>query len=377
MKSVIKFTRRNFLKISSISTIASAIIPGKIMGQEKEEKINSKNILNYHPDMHYRRLGNTDIYLSVLSLGGGGLKSEVTKYAIQKGVNLIHMSQNYGKGRAIRELGKVLKTSRDKVYIAVKADFDNLDSVLETLHTDYIDFLMFPRHSEKKINNFEDIAKYEQYKQQGKVRFMGLTIHNKVKQCLSRAIQGGHYSLIMPSLNQPNLELLAEELTAAYKNNISIMAMKTLQGIKNKDLQVAFLKKLLKNPGVTTIIKGINSFKTFDLYQKAISESLSLKEDFKLYRYAQKNRSNNCMMCGECEEICPYNIEISTLLRCKYYYYDQLNELHTARMNYRNIPQRRRNTDNCNTCKKCEQYCPNGIAITSKLIETNKFFSKT
>jgi predicted aldo/keto reductase-like oxidoreductase len=377
MKNIIQISRRKFLQIGSVTALVPSIIHGKLtLKENNEDKVEAKNILNYHPDMRYRQLGHTSLYLSVLSLGGGELKAEVANYAINKGINLIHISKHYSGGRSIKELGKVLKTKRDMVYIALKADFDEIEPLLETLNTGSIDFLMFPRHHERDINQIEDIAKYEKYKQEGKVRMMGLTTHDQVKKCFNLGIQGGKYSLIMPSLNQPNLELLNEELTTAYKNNIAIIAMKTMKGIGDENLQAAFLKKVLKNPAVTTVVKGIGSFKILDMYLKTIKESLSLKEDLSLYRYAQKNRSNNCMMCGECEEVCPFNLAISTLLRSKYYYYDQLKEKNTAIMTYKEIPYNRRNTSGCQECRECEPYCPNGIAIAEKLMATNHFFSQ-
>jgi len=114
MHSIIKFTRRKFLQVSPIAVLSPSLFTGKIIKEgQKEQKIDSRNILNYHPDMLYRKLGNTDIHLSVLSLGGGGLKEAVAHYCIDRGVNLIHMSDHYNRGNSIKELGKVLKTKSD------------------------------------------------------------------------------------------------------------------------------------------------------------------------------------------------------------------------------------------------------------------------
>ena len=68
--------------------------------------------------------------------------------AIERGVNLVHVSTGYLGGKSIQMLGNVLKTRRDQVYVALKDNFDNLDDVLRTLNTDHVDFIMFNRHSE-------------------------------------------------------------------------------------------------------------------------------------------------------------------------------------------------------------------------------------
>ena len=261
-----------------------------------------------------------------------------------------------------------MKTKRDKVYIALKANFDDLDKCLKLLNTDHVDFLMFDRHSKSVINNPKDFETFEKYRQQGKVRFPGLTTHKHVKDCVAKAINGGKYALIMPVLNQPAFESMNRELQKAYEKGIGIMAMKTMKGIKNKpDLEIAYLKKVLQNPAVTTVNKGIDSFEKFDAYLKATQEVLTSLEDFSLYKYAQMNRSNNCMMCSECESVCPDNIEISTVLRCKDYYYEQMNDIETAISTYRTIPQEKRLAANCNLCKECESMCPNGINIVERL----------
>jgi hypothetical protein len=147
------------------------------------------------------------------------------------------------------------------------------------------------------------------------------------------------------------------------------MAMKTMKGVRDETIQTALLKKLLNNPAITTINKGFNSFDLFDRFLKTSKETLTSQEDFDLYRYAQKNRSNNCMMCGQCKRACPQQIEIPTVLRCKDYYYDQSNDHELAIEAYRTIPVERRFNAVCSLCGKCENVCPNGIQIVQRLQE--------
>jgi len=374
-------TRRKFLQTSTFAAAAIGFIPTiQTEKQNQGQKVETKKILNYNSEMRYRRLGDTDIYFSVLSLGGIGLQRSVAYYAIDHGVNLVHMSEGYNNGNSIKELAAVLKEKRDNVYIAFKDSFydgspRDIDEILKILNTDYIDFIMFNRHKAKKVKDPKIKELFQTWKKQGKVRYAGLTTHRQVKKCVEQGIKGGLYSLIMPVLNQPSFEALSEELREAQEKRIGIMAMKTMKGVNDRKLQIAFLKKVLKNPAVTTINKGFSTFEKFDLFLKATKETLTSQEDFLLYKYAQQSRSNNCMMCGECERVCPQHIEISILLRCKAYYYDQLGDPQTAMSTYREIPAKRRFYDRCDDCKKCEAVCPNGIQIVSRLEETNRFFS--
>lgn len=378
-----QLNRRKFLQTSAFATVATGLAP-EFHFQDKKDttKSKTKKILNFNEKMRYRQLGDSDIYFSAISLGGLGLDKSVAFYAIDNGVNLVHISTSYNNGSSIKILGSVLKEKRDKVYIALKANFykgsaEDINPVLKELNTEYVDFLMFDRHDPSDVNDLKDAEIFKKWKKQGKVRYMGLTTHKKVKECVAKGIAGGMYSLIMPVLNQPGLEAISEDLKNAEKKKIGIMAMKTMKGIKKDKLITPYLKKVLNNSAVTTVNKGFPSYDMFDSFLKTLQETLTSQEDFDLYRYAQQNRTNNCMMCGECEHICPQDIEISTLLRCKMYYYDQLGDEQTAKITFNNIPELNRNINYCETCRKCESACPNSIPIVSKLKEANDYFINT
>ena len=379
--------RRMFLQQGMVAGLAVGA-PPVLAGDEKAkaDTIDTRKILNYQSDMGYRRLGNTDIILSVISMGGLVSEPGVHAYAIDQGVNLVHISDTYLRGRSIRELGEVMKTRREKVYIALKdnfftdedyrkADFSKIDQQLKILNTDYVDFFMFNRHAAAAAKDALIGESFEKLKAMGKVRYAGLTSHDDVKGSMAAGIESGMYQLLHPAMNQSGFELLNEELKAAHAKGIGVMAMKTMRGMDSLELQTAFVKKLLGHPGVTTILKGIGSFEMFDAYKKAGHEVLTSMEDRKLYRYAQANRANNCMMCSECKPGCPLGVEIATVLRCHDYYYGQLNDVDTARETYAALPVGQRGGEECRLCKKCEANCPNGIEIVERLVSAERLFA--
>jgi predicted aldo/keto reductase-like oxidoreductase len=306
-------------------------------------------------------------------MGGLVAVESVYHYGIDHGVNTIHMAKGYLGGRAIETLAKVLKTRRKDVYLAVKDTFTNIDDVLKKLGTDYIDFLMFNRHSAKEVSDPDIAESFERYKKAGKVRFAGLTSHGDVKATTAAGIDSGVFSLVMPVLNQPNLEAMDTELLRAREQSVGVMAMKTMKGL-DEDLQVAYLKKVLQNQAVTTVLKGIGSFEMFDSYLTAAQETLSTREDRDLYRFAQMNRTSNCMMCDECKGVCPIGVEVSTLLRCKDYYAEQLGDWQTARATYQQIAPEKRGDARCSLCGECEAACPNGIDIANRTAAARQLF---
>jgi hypothetical protein len=354
--------------------MGAASIKG-LRGQGNISSAPTPKILNYHPAMKYRPMGNTGVYVSEISLGGLVMAESVHRYAIEHGVNLVHVAWDYLGGQSIRTLGAGLKSMRDRIYIALKDDYPSIDQALEVLNTDHVDFLMFNRHWAFSARDARIAETFEKLKNQGKVRFAGLTSHANVKAATGAGIRSGYYDVVMPVLNQPNLEALAEELRLAQQRGVGVMAMKTMKGLKGLDLEVAYLKKLLSNPAVTTVTKGIGSFEMFDAYLAALKEPLSSAEDGALYRYAQMNRSSNCMMCDDCKRACPLGVEVSTVLRSKDYYYDQMKDVQTALGTYRDIPLEKVGSDACRLCKKCESACPNGIRIVERLLAARKLFT--
>jgi predicted aldo/keto reductase-like oxidoreductase len=375
-------SRRDFLQSGALAAMAVGTVPFAQQQAEKkkDEAPNPEKIRNYSKNMRYRPIGDTGVFLSALSLGGGHLDNPALVHrAIEGGVNIIHMSYDYENSKPMTVLAEVLKTKRDKLYIALKDEFPkdapgDLDPVLKMLGTERVDFIFFNRHKAEQIFDPAVRAQFEVWKAQGKVSTCGLTTHGDVKACIAEAVDCGLYSIIHAALPQSGMELAAEEIKRACEKGIGIMPMKTVRGITDPNLQILQFKKLLANPAVTTVNRGISSFDMLDTHLNAVKETLTAGEDVSLYRYARMNRADRCAMCGSCERACPRKIEISALLRAKAYYHDQLGDRDKALSTYRGLSRDSRHDGNCLECRACEAACPNGIQIVQNLNEATGLF---
>ena len=101
--------------------------------------------------MHYRRLGNTGMDVSVIGLGSAQLGSSNKKYAvkivdraIELGVNYFDTAQNYSDSEI--KLGLALNKRREDVYVSTKTEsktkkeaWQHINESLQRLQTSYLD----------------------------------------------------------------------------------------------------------------------------------------------------------------------------------------------------------------------------------------------
>ena len=145
--------------------------------------------------MHYNKLGQTDIDVSVLALGcwpfaGGttwGDQSDedsiaTVHAALDVGITFFDTAPGYGEGHSETVLSRGLEGTRQDAVIATKVSPQNLGAAdlaksceqsLRDLDTDYIDLLQvhWPNH---EVPLAETVSALERLKAEGKVRATGV-----------------------------------------------------------------------------------------------------------------------------------------------------------------------------------------------------------
>lgn len=152
--------------------------------------------------MEYRKLGQTDLNVSVVGFGGAALGNiygtidpsggtRAVHLAIDGGINFFDSSPYYGITLAETRLGAALKGKRDRVVLATKcgrygmADFDfsakrviaSMDESLQRLQTDYFDLFLVHdvEFGDVQLIINETVPALRQLQQQGKARYIGIT----------------------------------------------------------------------------------------------------------------------------------------------------------------------------------------------------------
>jgi uncharacterized protein len=352
----------------------------------------------------YKRLGSTTMQMSDISFGGSSLRDNVdlVQHALAKGINYFDTAESYTGGDSEETLGKALRGKRPKVYLASKGSFDasdrqdammrTLEGSLRRLQTDYIDvYFNHAVNDIKRLQNPEFYAFVERAKQQGKIRYVGLSGHaGRLVECLEYAIGTGKFDVMLVAYNfgqdpsfmqrvtrsfdfvatHPQLPQMLEKAKAA---GMGVIAMKTLRGARLNDMrpyeqggatfaQAAF-RWVLANQHVDALVVTMHAAAEVDEFvaasggRKVTGEELGL-----LQRYAALHDATYCRpLCNACEAACPEQVSIADVLRHKMYF-EHYGEERLAMEGYARLPH---NASACVTCahQSCTKACPYGLSI--------------
>jgi aryl-alcohol dehydrogenase-like predicted oxidoreductase len=284
--------------------------------------------------MKYKQLGKSDLNISTIgfgcmSLGNDQTANEVILHkAIELGINFFDTADLYQKGWNEESVGKALKGKRNEVIIATKAgnqwrpdgsgwDWDPnkdyilkcADESLQRLQTDHID--LYQLHGGTIDDPIDDtIAAFERLKQQGKIRFYGISSirPNVIREYVQRSNIVSvmmQYSLLdrrpeescLPLLQQHNIGVLARGPVAqgllANKPareylNYSAEQVEAVQKLLKKHTAMQFV---LQNPAITAAIPGIRTIQHLQDAIEAVDAS-DLPTD-ELLHVIPANNTNN------------------------------------------------------------------------------------
>jgi predicted aldo/keto reductase-like oxidoreductase len=256
-------SRREFIRRSAVGAVGAGVALGGSGAFAQEAPQPEER--NKRDTMRYRVLGHTNLLVSELSMGGQFLTAGVFAAALDKGVNLLHVSVEYPG--CYEEAAKVLKDRRDEVFLGIKGrpglgSFREVDGWLRALDTDHADFVFLPTISPDEARDADGRVRqqFEALKAAGKARFLGITCHNEVFAVAQAAVEAGHWDAIMPRYGAPFRADLEPILTQAKERNIGVIAMKSLQAGGGRRNWTTAFQTALDHPGVTTVLKGLPDY---------------------------------------------------------------------------------------------------------------------
>ena len=270
------------------------------------------------------------------------------------------------------KLGKAFEGVRDTIFIATKTaaktpkDFwDNLETSLSNLKTDYIDIYQFHNTDICYAPN-DGTNMYEcmlEAKRQGKIRHIGATCH-KIGVAME-CVESGLYETMQFPFSYLSSDKELALVKKCKEKNMGFIAMKGLAGglINNAQAAYAFMSQFDN----VLPIWGIQRETELDEWLSFMEDAPQLTEE--LQEFIQKEKTaltgDFCRGCGYCMP-CPAGIEINTCARMSL----MLRRAPTANWLSSTNQEKMRKIEDCFNCGACKVKCPYELA-TPELLKKN------
>ena len=351
----------------------------------------------------YVTLGRTDLTVSEISFGSASSSDpDLVRHALDRGINFFDTAESYRWGNSEEAIGEALQGKRDQVVIASKTKagardrqtemMEALEGSLRRLRTDHVDiYFNHAVNSVDRMRNEEWRAFTERARQQGKIRFRGMSGHgSRLAACLNHTIDQDLADVVLVAYNfgqdpdfydqlrhtfhfvamQPELPAA---LDRAKEKDIGVIAMKTLMGARLNDIKAferggrsfaqAALRWVLSSPRVDAALISMTSNGLIDEYVTAAMDAVPREHGLPiLARYAYMQDTKYCRHgCNFCGDACPDGVEIAEVLRTRMYDVDYGNPT-LARHDYAALGE---GASTCLTCthQACLNACAYGLPI--------------
>jgi len=383
--------------------------------------------------MRYRKLGKTDLDVSILGFGAmrlpmvgnpGGLAGfdpkipideehadRMVRHALDEGVNYFDTAYGYHGGQSERYIGKVLRPVRTKVMIATKLpvwniekreDFDRVfEEQLAKLQTDYLDVYLIHslnRPFWDKMKGLGVLEFLDRLKAEGRIRAAGFSFHDEIK--VFKSIIDAHdwdVCQIQYNFYDRAYQAGAEGLQYAAARNIGVVVMEPLRGgqlvhrvparvqaqwdaapVRRSPAEWA-MRWVWNHPGVSTVLTGSSTLEQLQEHTRTVRDaapdSLSGEELARfdqvraLYREMVKVDCTGCAYCMPC----PSGVDIPHNFQL-YNDYFMFPGREFCSFFYGNLMPAQERASGCVECGDCMDKCPQQIDIIRELKEVHGLF---
>src|SRR5664280_1253999 len=330
-----KTSRRDFLSTGLMVPVASA---GLGMGLLNSAETAFAKTPEAPVKLDYKVLGRTG--LKVTTVGFGCMitsDGSVIERAADAGINYFDTARGYSHGNNERMVGAALGTKRKQVVLSTKTHApdkagmqQHLEQSLRELNTDYID-IWYLHGKDSPADIHDDMIEAQQLaKQQGKIRFAGVSTHSGQKELLPWIAQKGLFDVVLAAYNFSMDAGMEQAIATAAKAGIGVVAMKVMAGgirrakpsdplyqkLTQPGALLAALKWVVNNPNVATTIPSMTDNDQLEENLKAMRNPLSAGDQKILAAHLEMIRPVYCRLCGQCEGVCRKGLPVADVLRC-------------------------------------------------------------
>jgi aryl-alcohol dehydrogenase-like predicted oxidoreductase len=203
-----------------------------------------------HPTLPRRRLGRTDMVVSVLGLGGSEIGYQdvaprvvgrLLDSALDAGLNLIDTAECYDESEVL--IGRALGPRRRNVYLCTKcghadgwgrpswrppALLASIERSLKRLDTGYVDLIQLHSCSLGELRRGEAITALEQARDRGLARYIGYSGDGEAARF---AVESGRFDTLQTSISVADQEAIELTLPGARARRMGVIAKRPLANV--------------------------------------------------------------------------------------------------------------------------------------------------
>jgi aryl-alcohol dehydrogenase-like predicted oxidoreductase len=203
-----------------------------------------------HQALERRRLGRTDMIVSVLGFGGSeigyqqvapGIVGRLLGTALDAGLNVIDTAECYDQSEVL--IGRALGVRRREVYLFTKCGhaggwgrpdwrpaplLASIERSLHRLETDYLDLIQLHSCSLAELRKGDAITALEQARERGWARYIGYSGDGEAARY---AVACGRFDTLQTSVSIADQEVLALTLPDAHARRMGVIAKRPLANV--------------------------------------------------------------------------------------------------------------------------------------------------
>ena len=385
----IRSSRREFLSAGLMLPVAGAAANLDFLNPEKSEPKIAKT-----PKLDYRILGKTG--LKVTTVGFGCMitsdPSVITR-AADLGITYFDTARGYQHGNNERMVAAALGSKRKDIILSTKSPTDNkagllkdLDTSLAELKTDYID-IWYLHAKDTPAAIHDDMIEAQQIaKQQGKIRFAGMSTHALPKMT-EWTVDKKAFDVVLTVYNFTMDPKSDEAIAAVAKTGTGIVAMKIMAGgarahrpgeqvdprMQREGAMLSALKWVLHKPNIHTTIPSMTDMDQLDENLRAMAEKFAPADEKTLAAHLDRISPYYCRFCGECDGACHRGLEVANTLRILTYA-EGYGQFALARERFNELPAHHA-TARCGDCTECTVQCPHGVRVPERITRAQELFA--
>ena len=328
------------------------------------------------------RLGKSELMVS--RVGFGGIPIMRVSYeeaercigtAIDLGINFIDTAASYGDSE--EKIGRAIKGRREELVVATKSVPDTAEHMLERidqslrrLQIETIDLYQFHLIKDEQTlkKSLELMPILEKAREQGKIRHIGATIHGV--EWINNVIETEVFETVMIALNFIVCDAAEGVVPNALRRDTGVIAMKPMAGGCIEDAGLAFkyfigMKDVVPIVGIETPAQIRQIVKILDEDVPATADELQAMDAIR-----RESGSHFCRRCGYCMP-CEHGVQIVPVTVFKSFVKRLPSESLVSGQ-----ASAMRSLENCVQCRECENKCPYNLDILEMLEENQAYYNE-